>query len=72
MKVNKAMLTIFIFFTLIFAFSSGEDVSWLGIFVNSIQFGLVMSAIVYFIYKIFLNIRKIFQKLNPSKRKNEY
>ena len=58
MKTNKYFLFSFIFFSLIFFFSSGEDISWTGILITSIMYGFIMSTIAYLIYKIFLVIQK--------------
>lgn len=70
MKKNKYMIFIFTFFSSIFFFSSGEDVSWIGILITSFIYGLVMSTIVYLIYRIFLIIQKIINNLNLLKRDN--
>ena len=70
MKINKYMIFIFTFFSLVFFFSSGEDVSWIGILITSFIYGLVMSTIVYLIYRIFLIIQKIINNLNLLKRDN--
>ena len=70
MKINKYMIFIFTFFSLVFFFSSGEDVSWIGILITSFIYGLVMSTIVYLIYRIFLITQKIINNLNLLKRDN--
>lgn len=49
-KEFKIFLSLFLLFFLIFVFSSGEDVSWLGIVVNSLLYGLCMSGVFFVIY----------------------
>lgn len=58
-KEFKIFLSLFLFFFLIFAFSSGEDVSWLGIGISSLLYGLYMTGIVYIIYIIIKGTKNI-------------
>ncbi len=66
-KINKHMLSVFAFFTLIFAFAGGEDVSWIGILINSFQYGLIMTLIIYFLRKTLTIIKWfIFKAIKPK------
>lgn len=46
-KIKIATRIIFVLYTLLFAFSSGEDQSFIVIFIASIFFGLIFAGICY-------------------------